>query len=306
MEPNLDHETLLSFSSQLLGIRDFAGAREYALAVQESDRTRLEPAKIIAIADVLAAADDDWAAVLQLKTPVGDLACIRSQFAKLVTLLHPARNTFPFSGEAFERIWSAMKSAEKLKREDDGIASSQGTFWTVCPYCYCAHEYLSEYEDCCLRCQNCRRGFHGVAAALPPPATVEGGSGQEYYYCGYGSFPLKYEKPSDEKTKKEEKEIPVVMEISDDSEEEEEEEKEKEKEVKKEKKKTGKYMKSIPKFPRKVNGTGQSNTTGNATAVEEEGAGKSDAENGGSSNGDSELECLLKEDDVYVSLNDME
>ncbi|KAI3451232.1 hypothetical protein Pfo_007897 [Paulownia fortunei] len=58
----------------------------------------------------------------------------------------------------------------------DGCTSGShgGSFWTICPYCYHVYEYEKKFEDCCLRCANerCRRGFHAVALASPPPAEV--------------------------------------------------------------------------------------------------------------------------------------
>ncbi|CAN1829176.1 Transcription factor bHLH131 [Linum perenne] len=287
MKPEYDYETLISFASQLLGLRDFTGAKEYALSAKKSDPNRPDPAQIIAIADVLIAADDDWAAVLQLETLTADRACIRSQFTKLTALLHPSKNRFPFSQEAFDHVCKAWSAMNKLKEEENNSCSNLGTFWTVCPYCYCAHEYGKEYEDFCLRCQNCRLGFHGVAAAMPPPTAAEGSSAE--YYCGYGCFPLKYEK----------KGVPDVMEISDDSEEE-----------KKEVKKKKKYMKAIPKYSRRMTGTGmrkkkttEEAKTGNAAT---DGGIVAEETKSGGSGSDCELEFLLKDDGVYVGLKDVD
>lgn len=65
------------------------------------------------------------------------------------------------------------------------------SFWTVCPYCYYLYEYDGVYEECCFRCQNCRRPFHGVAVPPPPVGMVV--EGKEQYYCGVGCFPLRYD-----------------------------------------------------------------------------------------------------------------
>ncbi|XP_021275055.1 uncharacterized protein LOC110409883 [Herrania umbratica] len=67
--------------------------------------------------------------------------------------------------------------------------NEKGRFWTVCPYCYYMYEYEKKYEECCLLCQNCRKGFHGVAVAAPTESLlVKGKDGG--YYSGYGFFPL--------------------------------------------------------------------------------------------------------------------
>ncbi|KAI4337602.1 hypothetical protein L6164_015997 [Bauhinia variegata] len=60
------------------------------------------------------------------------------------------------------------------------------TFWTPCPYCYLLYEYPKVYENCCLRCQNCERSFHGISIQSLPPLVP----GQEAYYCCWGFFPM--------------------------------------------------------------------------------------------------------------------
>ncbi|KAF8018516.1 hypothetical protein BT93_H3407 [Corymbia citriodora subsp. variegata] len=88
------------------------------------------------------------------------------------------------------------------RRRRVGRTAAELTFWTLCPYCYYAHEYEKVYEECCLRCANCRRGFHAAAIRAPPEATsfdgseyngVVGGGRGGYYNCRLGLFPLRYE-----------------------------------------------------------------------------------------------------------------
>ncbi|XP_054776229.1 uncharacterized protein LOC129284778 isoform X1 [Prosopis cineraria] len=70
-------------------------------------------------------------------------------------------------------------------RTSDPVVSETGSsFWTACPYCYVMYEYPELYEDCTLRCQSCRRGFHAVRVRTPPVA------GKDSYYCCWGFFPL--------------------------------------------------------------------------------------------------------------------
>ncbi|TQD93528.1 hypothetical protein C1H46_020875 [Malus baccata] len=64
--------------------------------------------------------------------------------------------------------------------------SKSGSFWTSCPYCYNLFEYPSVYEDCMLRCQNCKRAFNAMAIASPPLA----GKGGDVNFCCWGYFPL--------------------------------------------------------------------------------------------------------------------
>ncbi|KAI3866440.1 hypothetical protein MKX03_000533 [Papaver bracteatum] len=71
-------------------------------------------------------------------------------------------------------------------------STKMSSFWTSCPYCYNLYEYPRVYEECCLRCQNCRRAFHAAVIPSPPPVVP----GQEAYYCCWAFFPLGFEVPS--------------------------------------------------------------------------------------------------------------
>ncbi|KAK7246709.1 hypothetical protein RIF29_41579 [Crotalaria pallida] len=59
------------------------------------------------------------------------------------------------------------------------------SFWTACPYCYVMYEYPKVYEECTLRCQSCKRGFHAVVVRAPP--NLDGNVGG---YCSWGFMPL--------------------------------------------------------------------------------------------------------------------
>ncbi|CAL0331465.1 unnamed protein product [Lupinus luteus] len=68
--------------------------------------------------------------------------------------------------------------------ELDRNESEGASFWTSCPYCYVMYEYPKVYEDCTLRCQNCRRGFHAVVIRSPPL------NGLDESFCSWGFLPL--------------------------------------------------------------------------------------------------------------------
>uniref|UniRef100_A0A803PXP0 J domain-containing protein n=1 Tax=Cannabis sativa TaxID=3483 RepID=A0A803PXP0_CANSA len=59
------------------------------------------------------------------------------------------------------------------------------SFWTACPYCYVLYEYPKGYEECVLRCQNCKRAFHAAVIPSPPVRGKE-----DTYFCCWGFFPL--------------------------------------------------------------------------------------------------------------------
>ncbi|GAB2219407.1 hypothetical protein Droror1_Dr00007042 [Drosera rotundifolia] len=65
------------------------------------------------------------------------------------------------------------------------------TFWTACPYCLYMYEYARDYEECTLRCQNCRRAFHAAEVPNPPPiGEGEGKDSKEASFCCWGFYPM--------------------------------------------------------------------------------------------------------------------
>ncbi|KAJ4701451.1 DnaJ domain-containing protein [Melia azedarach] len=76
------------------------------------------------------------------------------------------------------------RNSRNLPNEDQ--RSRLSSFWTACPYCYILYEYPRVYENCCLRCENCKRGFHAALIPNLPPLVP----GKEAYYCCWGFFPL--------------------------------------------------------------------------------------------------------------------
>lgn len=77
----------------------------------------------------------------------------------------------------------ASPPSESTRPESEPRTES---FWTACPYCYNLFEYPSVYEDCMLRCQNCKRAFNAVVIEAPPVT----GSDGEVNFCCWGYFPL--------------------------------------------------------------------------------------------------------------------
>lgn len=214
-------ERLVSIATKLLQSRDLTGAREFAILAQETDPLLDGSDQILAVSDVLLAAEKspspDHYAILNLDpTTTPDIDTIRRCYRRLALLLHPDKNPSPFSDSAFRHVsdaWSVLsdpaKKAEydkssghvpsiftavELKRQQQAKLpvrraeeASAPSFWTACPYCYNLYEYLRVYEDCCLRCQNCHHAFHGVTMPSLPPFVP----GREAYYCTWNLFPLR-------------------------------------------------------------------------------------------------------------------
>ncbi|KAH9620367.1 hypothetical protein KSS87_001398 [Heliosperma pusillum] len=67
--------------------------------------------------------------------------------------------------ELSNNVWD---TASADGNNDGGVEEEGGCFWTSCPYCYYLYEYPKKYQDRTLRCQNCRRCFHGLQFRTPP------------------------------------------------------------------------------------------------------------------------------------------
>ncbi|XP_024932534.3 uncharacterized protein LOC112492609 [Ziziphus jujuba] len=213
-------DRLLQISAKCLSLRDLAGCRKYALEALHFDPKISGADQILAVADILRASDRrvgnnhrDWYSILKLRRYESvDPQLVWSQFQKLIALVHPNKNKFAFSKEAFHLVcdaWAVLSSPMKKTQYENEIGNGQEpqdqessgigknakasvgveSFWTVCPYCYYIYEYEKVYEDCCLRCQNCRKPFHGVAITAPLPEIMVPGK-EQYYFC-YGLFRLK-------------------------------------------------------------------------------------------------------------------
>ncbi|KAK8556720.1 hypothetical protein V6N13_064731 [Hibiscus sabdariffa] len=192
-----------------------------------------------------------------------------------------------------------------------------GTFWTVCPYCYHMYEYESKYEDCCLLCQHCSRGFHGLAVEAPPESFLSNGNAGQYYF-GYGFFPLGYS--GDKGFFSNKKQVGegdnggkhVVVEISDENDD-KKKEKGTENKAATEVKTDGfgkgvrRRVKSVPRNPKKLMGRGikvkEMAEKMNFMEMNEE-FWKEVDKNGGSKEQD-DLEFFEADDDIFAGLRDI-
>ncbi|KAL5102108.1 hypothetical protein RYX36_006435 [Vicia faba] len=202
-------EQLLEIGEELLQNRDLKGSREIAVLAQETDPLLEGSDQIIAIVDVLEAAEKplnlnnnnsnnlDWYAILQIDRNYSpDLNLIKKQYRTLALLLHPDKNRFSFAKLAFRLVsdaWAVLSDSARKAEYDKGfefgdksLENGRVSFWTVCPYCYHLYEYSRVYESCCLMCQNCNKSFHGVSISALPPIVP----GQEAYYVSWGMFPM--------------------------------------------------------------------------------------------------------------------
>lgn len=109
----MEAERLLGISEKLLQNRDLMGSREFAILAQETEPLLEGSDQILAIVEVLLAADKrvnnhpDWYAVLQVDRRSDDLDLIKKQYRRLALLLHPDKSRFPFADHAFKLVADA-------------------------------------------------------------------------------------------------------------------------------------------------------------------------------------------------------
>ncbi|XP_043711212.1 uncharacterized protein LOC122660099 isoform X2 [Telopea speciosissima] len=230
----------LGIAEKLLTARDLVGSKNFAARAQENDPFLDGVDQILAIVDVLLAAEKrinnhfDWYAILQLGSQSNDLELIKKKYKRLALLLHPDKNKSVFADNAFKFVvdaWAVLSNPSKKTLYDNElnlfsklvssqplqqhqqpvkvnprdkkrkaskeqnfnsgssrIRSLMSTFWTTCPYCYNLYEYPRVYEECCLRCEKCKRAFHAVMVKSLPPSLP----GKEEFYCCWSLFPLAF------------------------------------------------------------------------------------------------------------------
>ncbi|KAF8115726.1 hypothetical protein N665_0025s0183 [Sinapis alba] len=211
-------------SKELLASSDFKGAKTLAISSCEDDPSRTHAADyIIAISDTLLAGEStvgdsklpDWYAVLRLDKLNQSLEHIAIQYRRLALLLNPTVNRLPFADQALKLVsdaWCVLSDPPRKSIYDRELQLSQlgqpaqsqseqfqsraeasenlkatTSFWTACPYCYALFEYPKGYEECALRCQQCRRAFEAVKTETPP---VESNGEGVYFFCSWAMFPV--------------------------------------------------------------------------------------------------------------------
>uniref|UniRef100_A0A1J3E757 Chaperone protein DnaJ n=2 Tax=Noccaea caerulescens TaxID=107243 RepID=A0A1J3E757_NOCCA len=165
----------------------------------------------------------DWYAILRLVRLTGNPEHIAIQYRRLALLLNPTVNRLPFADQALKLVsdaWCVLSDpprksmydrelqlsqtgqfgqphtqSEKFQPPKDPPLQSQAesaenplatSFWTACPFCFSLFEYPKGYEECALRCQECKRAFEAVTTQTPP---VES-NGEGVYFCSWAMLPL--------------------------------------------------------------------------------------------------------------------
>lgn len=123
-------ERLLGIAEKLLQGKDLNGCRDFALLAQETEPLLDGSDQILAVVDVLIAAEKrinnqpDWYAILQLDGRSNDDELIKRQYRRLALLLHPDKNKFPFADAAFKLVadaWALLSDVTKKSAYDNKL-----------------------------------------------------------------------------------------------------------------------------------------------------------------------------------------
>ncbi|KAM0067158.1 putative DnaJ domain, Chaperone J-domain superfamily [Helianthus debilis subsp. tardiflorus] len=122
-------DRLLRMAENLLEEKDLNAARDFALLAQETEPLINGSDQIIAITDVLIAADKhinhNWYSILQIDiNRTDDSELIKQQYRRLALLLHPDNNKFSLSESAFKLVgdaWSVLSNPVKKTSYDNEL-----------------------------------------------------------------------------------------------------------------------------------------------------------------------------------------
>ncbi|KAE9596909.1 putative DnaJ domain-containing protein [Lupinus albus] len=121
----------------------------------------------------------NWYKILDLE-PFSNINLIRKQYKKLAFILHPDKNSFLGSDEAFKLVGEASKFlSDKVRKQDYDMKlrmwiqeekenenvseeESGNTFWTVCSTCKLLHKFERRYVGHNLICPSCNKSFKAV------------------------------------------------------------------------------------------------------------------------------------------------
>ncbi|CAH2049696.1 unnamed protein product [Thlaspi arvense] len=142
--------------------------------------------QILQVAAKLSAIDDatpDWYKILQVE-PFSPINTIRKQYKKLALILHPDKNPFAASEEAFKLVGEAFRVfSDRVQRKEydmklrvalqskategsaGGSEVNADTFLTACSSCGSLHKFDKKYSGHNLMCPNCKKSFNAVEAS---------------------------------------------------------------------------------------------------------------------------------------------
>ncbi|KAK9060411.1 hypothetical protein SSX86_021115 [Deinandra increscens subsp. villosa] len=205
------------YAEKLFSVKDFAGARLYALKAQAFCPQLEGIALMVATFEVYAATESKVNGEVDLYSVLGsdpssERSVLKKQYKRLAAVLHPDRNKTIGADEAFKLVseaWTVLSNNARrrsydVRRNKNLLAMVDrsntfsrvrtDTFWTVCTSCRVQYEYLRKYVNKRLSCKNCRGVFVAVETGAAPVAfcpwsytTNNGSTNSSYTAAAYGS-----------------------------------------------------------------------------------------------------------------------
>lgn len=137
----------------------------------------------------------EWYKILQVE-PFSNINTIKQQYKKLALILHPDKNSFVASGEAFKLVGDAFRClSDKIPRKEydmklriaiqEAATTTEGgggeiveTFWTACSKCRLMHQFERRYIGHNLMCPRCNTSF--LAVEIGQDENESGGEAPNY------------------------------------------------------------------------------------------------------------------------------
>ncbi|XP_076905998.1 uncharacterized protein LOC143561929 [Bidens hawaiensis] len=194
MESNIEEAIRAKeYAEKLFAVKDFVGARRYAIKAQAFWPQLDGIAQMVATFEIFAAAVSKVNGEVDLYSVLGSdpsakRSVLKKQYKLMSLLLDPRHNKTVGAGEAFKIVsdaWTVLSNNARRRsydvRRNKGLLAmvdrSNGlsgvrtdTFWTVCTSCRVQYEYLRKYVNKRLSCKNCRGVFVAVETGSAPVA----------------------------------------------------------------------------------------------------------------------------------------
>ncbi|KAK6781684.1 hypothetical protein RDI58_019480 [Solanum bulbocastanum] len=117
----------------------------------------------------------DYYNILQIER-FSHINTIKKQYRKLALTLHPDKNPFAASEEAFKLVGEAFRVlSDKIRRKEydvklrvamqSAVMAEEGettTFWTACSTCRLLHQFEEKYLGHNLMCPSCKETFEAI------------------------------------------------------------------------------------------------------------------------------------------------
>ncbi|CAK9153234.1 unnamed protein product [Ilex paraguariensis] len=150
-------------------------------------RTATKPTNITTTIDGGVRNTPDYYKILQIE-PFSHINTIKKQYKKLALTLHPDKNPFVASEEAFKLVGEAFRVlSDKIRRKEydmklriamqEKVVGEMGpveTFWTACSMCRLLHQFERKYLGHNLMCPSCKKSFKALEVSENVSKNVEG------------------------------------------------------------------------------------------------------------------------------------